>query len=787
MYRHRGFLFFTVSFCFVFYRDALLMKLNYVLERLAGMPVLAMALLLAISGCSEKTGEKKPETASQAKPASYIGSEQCADCHQQQFKDWQGSHHQLAMALPDAQSVQGNFDNTEFTLHGQTSRFEKEGDQFKVITDGNDGSRQSFDISATFGLYPLQQYLIDFPDGHKQALSISWDSREKNEGGQRWFHLYPEDQVTPQDVLHWTGPNQNWNYQCADCHSTDLRKNYNAANNSYDTQYAEISVGCEACHGPASNHIEWSQNQLGLANKGFAVDLKNTDTQVNACAHCHSRRSQLRDGFTPDKDFHDYYLPSLLRPGMYHSDGQILEEVYVWGSFQQSKMAQQGVVCSDCHNTHAAKLKAEGNAVCTQCHNPAPPKRFATLQAGNYDSEEHHFHTPGSEGAQCRNCHMPAKTYMGVDERYDHSFRIPRPDLSDKLASPNACTQCHNDKSNTWAADILQARKAKRPVHYGETIAALLQQQSDAREQLLKTLQDKDLPPIQRATVLSMLGPYLDGENISLLKKARYDDNPLVRHGALLAAASLPQDQQWRFANGLLDDPVLSVRMEAGRLLAPFSRQLSDAAEQQRLRNAVNDYIAAQQFNGERPEAHSNLGTLHARMGDIAAAEKAYLQALKLSKQWVPAYINLADLYRATQRDDKALEYLSRGIEAVPDNADLQHALGLWQSRAGLAKKAATSLTTAADLAPGNARYRYVAAIALHGIGESKKASKRLQESLQAFPNDSDLLFASATIHRDMGQRDLAQAALEKLMQLRPNDPSLIQLQREISQLPPRT
>lgn len=759
------------------------MKLNYVLEKLAGMPVLAIGMLLSLGACTEQ----EATAPSVSTPASYVGSKQCADCHQQQFADWQGSHHQLAMALPDQDTVKGDFNKREFTLHGKRSQFERDGEKFVVTTDGKNGETQRFDISATFGLYPLQQYLVDFSNGNKQALSISWDDRPASDGGQRWFHLYPQDPVAPDDVLHWTGPNQNWNYQCADCHSTDLRKNYNADSKTYDTQFAEISVGCEACHGPASNHINWATQGLESAQKGFSVDIANTQQQINSCAHCHSRRSQLRDGFTPDKDFHDYYLPSLLRPGMYHADGQILEEVYVWGSFQQSKMAQQGVVCSDCHNTHSTELKAQGNAVCTQCHNPAPPQRFKTLTAGNFDSEAHHFHTPGSEGAQCRNCHMPAKIYMGVDQRFDHSFRVPRPDLSLTLGTPNTCTQCHTNKDAQWASTFLDKRSVKTPAHYGEAIAAATLQAPQARNKLFAVIDDKTYPAIQRATALSMFGPYLDGETLATLNKNRYDDNPLIRHGALLAAASLPTDQQWQFANGLLDDPSLSVRMEAGRLLAPFLRQLNDPGEQTRLQRAIDDYITAQQFNAERPEAQSNLGTLYARMGDMQAAEKAYQQALTLSSQWVPAYINLVDVYRASGRDEEGLALIKKGIALLPENGDLQHALGLWQSRAGDSNSAAATLAHAADLAPENPRYSYVAAIAAHGIGQSTAASQRLQAGLKRFPNHNDLLFASATIHRDMGQQALAQLAIEQLLKLRPNDRSLQQLANEISRLPPRT
>jgi Cytochrome c554 and c-prime len=214
--------------------------------------------------------------------ASYVGGEACSGCHAPQAQLWKGSHHALAMQKAGEKTVLGEFAGTRVEHFGMTTSFSRSGDKFLVRTEGPDGAVHDYEIAYTFGVYPLQQYLIAFPGGRLQALGIAWDSRPKDQGGQRWFHLYPDEKLKPGDPLHWTGHDQTWNYQCADCHSTDLKKNYDLATNTYATSWTDIDVACEACHGPGSRHLAWAKTRaqdgsydlkLGLTNW-----LKPTDT-----------------------------------------------------------------------------------------------------------------------------------------------------------------------------------------------------------------------------------------------------------------------------------------------------------------------------------------------------------------------------------------------------------------------------------------------------------------------------------------------------------------------------
>ena len=301
-----------------------------------------------------------------------------------------------------------------------------------------------------------------------QCLDIAWDTRRK-----RWFHLYPDEKFAPDDPLYWTGRYQTWNLMCAECHSTNLRKNYNLKTDSYRTTWAEINVGCQACHGPGAEHVASATTKESGTPMPVRFGAGDSRFQVEQCAVCHSRRRVVAPPDAPGQAFMDHYAPEWLRDDLYFADGQILGEVYVYGSFLQSKMYRQGVRCTDCHNPHSLKLDAEGNRVCTKCHQLTPPSEFPTLKAKNYDTPEHHHHAPGSEGARCVNCHMAARTYMVVDPRRDHSFRIPRPDLSVAIGTPNACNGCHQDKDAQWAAGTIASWNGpgySPPPHFGAAL-----------------------------------------------------------------------------------------------------------------------------------------------------------------------------------------------------------------------------------------------------------------------------------------------------------------------------
>lgn len=710
--------------------------------------------------------------------AAYVGDTACRSCHPKEHALWQGSYHDRAMQKADAKSVLGDF-NTTFVHHGVTTTFFKKGDAFMVRTDGPDGRLHDYAVAYTFGVYPLQQYLIPFPGGRLQALDIAWDSRAKAQGGQRWFSLHPDENVTAGDALHWTGPNLNWNYMCADCHSTNLKKNYDPKTHAYHTTYDLINVSCEACHGPGSGHLAWAEDPKayqGSLKKGLVVDLSAFGekrweidpgtgkpvrlqpvdrSEVELCARCHARRSQLDDDAAPGDRFEDHYLPALLTDPLYFPDGKIEDEVYVYGSFLQSKMYANGVTCSDCHDPHSLKRKAEGDNVCNRCHRRV-----------DYDTPRHHFHTKG--GAGCIDCHMPPRTYMGVDVRNDHSFRIPRPDLSVGTQTPNACNGCHKEKTAQWAADAVRKWYGKLPVGKQDFAHGLtaLRRGSDTAPQSLYDVLLSDAPEIAKATAAAHLGDYPSRQTYTTTLQLLQNDDALLRLSALKALEAFPPNLRLQQTFALLDDPVKTVRIEAARQLSAVPAGEMDAPQRAKLDKGIDQYRRTLLFNADRAESQTALGALYANLGETAQAEAAYKEALRLQPYFVNAYINFAHFHQNRGDEKAAYAVLQKGLGAVADNADILHALGLWYVRNKMPEKAMADLKRAARLAPDNARYQYVYAVGLAGT-DVPGAVKILEASLQKHSGELATLDALAYYSDVLGQKTTADLYRQKAAALR--------------------
>lgn len=707
-----------------------------------------------------------PRTATATAPreAEFIGSAECKSCHAEAYRAWHGSQHERAMQHATEATMLGDFDRAGFRYAGVESTFFRRDGRFLVRTDGPDGKLADFEIKYTYGVHPLQQYLIEFPDGRIQALSIAWDARPKDAGGQRWFHLYPDERVDHRDELHWTKRSQNWNFMCADCHSTNVRKNYDSATDSFETAWSELSVGCEACHGPGSRHREWAKEKGVDPARGLTVTFgerrgvawridpatgnavrstpKRTDREIEVCAQCHARRAQIAEGYHAGKPFLDHYRPTLLAPGLYHPDGQQRDEVYIWGSFLQSKMHRAGVTCSDCHEPHGQKPRAEGNAVCAQCH-----------LAAKYDAPAHHFH---GSAARCVDCHMPPATFMVVDPRRDHSLRIPRPDLSAALGVPNACTGCHADKPAQWADEAVRKWYGRRPEgfqRFAATFAAAARGAAAAGADLAALSGDISRPAIARATALEALERFPSQAALAAARRGLTDADPLVRRASVSALAVLPPEQRVPLVAPLLDDPLRTVRIEAAASLAGAPDAAFDPAQRASFARAAAEFEQVQRHNADRPEARTALAGFHAQRGQTEAAEKAYREALAMAPRHVPAYANLADLFRSQGRDAEAEAVLREGLGHVPESAALHHARGLALVRLKRTPEALDALARAARLAPDDARFAYVYAVALNSTGKARAALAEVDRALAHHPDNRELLSAGAALARDAGDR----------------------------------
>jgi Flp pilus assembly protein TadD len=702
---------------------------------------------LLLFACGESASNKAPDAGRKALPAAtYVGKNECVDCHAAEFAAWQNSHHDLAMQHASMQTVLGDFDNATFEKDGVTSRFFMRDGSHRVETDNENGDLQEFEIAYTFGVTPLQQYLIEFDDGRLQTLPIAWDVP-----GKRWFHVYPDEAIPHSDVLHWTGRQQNWNYMCAECHSTNLQKNYDLKADRFDTRWSEINVSCEACHGPASNHVAIAGKSTWNDGNGLLVDLDDRNgaawilnertgiaernppmmkitQQPESCGRCHSRRGIATADYEFGKPLLDTHVLALLDQHLYFADGQIDEEVYVYGSFLQSKMYRAGVTCTDCHDPHSARLRAGGEVsnVCSSCHLPA---KFAV--------ESHHRHAPGA--VECVDCHMTSRTYMVVDGRRDHSFRIPRPDLTPVTGSPNACNQCHSDKSVDWATS--QAKEwfgEPDGEHFSLAIHNARIGAIGANDGLIAVINDIAVSGIVRATALSLLQAPLTGDQAGVIQEGVRNADPLIRIGALRGLSALPAEAHASVAAPLLTDPVRAVRLAAVEVISPV-RQLLDAPYAASFAAAEREYMGAQLAIAERPESLGNIANLFRNRGEFAQSENYYRHALDRDPRLISARANLADLYRGLQQDDKAEKVLRAGLQLDDGDATLHHSLGLLLVRSGKNDEALNELRLAATLQPDNSRFAYVYAVALNSLGQPDAAIEVLRAAQGRFPADADI------------------------------------------------
>jgi tetratricopeptide (TPR) repeat protein len=696
------------------------------------------------------------------------------------------------------ETVLGNFNDVTFKDRATRSTFFRMGTKFMVRTEGPDGARRDYEVKFTFGVYPLQQYLIEMPSGRLQALGVAWDSRPTDRGGQRWFFLLPGKIIKSDDPQHWTGIDQNWNYMCADCHSTNVRKGYNSTDRTFSTSYSEINVSCEACHGPGSRHVAWAKKPATLRysdpSKGLLITLDErrgvswstspgsgdvlrnkprvSDREIQTCARCHSRRGQIHEDFVHGQELGDDYRVALLDSALYFPDGQIRAEDYEYGSFIQSRMFHAGVTCSDCHEAHSLKLRAQGNSLCLQCHS-----------AKRYDTSKHHFHVINSAGAQCVNCHMPTQTYMVVDVRRDHSLRVPRPDQSSDFGVPNACTNCHSNKSSQWASEAVKRFYGRQPSGFQHFAAALthgLEGSPGASQSLEELAENRQQPAIARATGLAMLRDYSPSPDNGAVHSALGDPSPLVRRAAATALSNGDLPTSAVVLAPLLDDPVRAVRLETGEILAGtptgnLPPHIADALEK-----AVDEYVQSLELNDDRPEAHLNLGLLSERRHEPEEAEKQFKLALSLDPTFTPAAVNLADLYRQEGRDKEGEHILKEALTRTPEDASVKHALGLLMIRQKQYAQGLELLSIAARADPTDARYGYVYAVALNDLGDKKAAIGALEASIKQHPYDKDSLIALVTFLSESGEQPAELFYAQRLAQLEPRDQNL---QRLIAQL----
>lgn len=700
--------------------------------------------------------------------ASFVGRELCIDCHEEAYQLWLGSDHDNAMDVANEQTVLGDFNDVEFEHNGVTSRFYRKGEAYFVHTEGPDGEMGEFELRYTFGVEPLQQYLVPFPGGRLQALSLAWDTEE-----QRWFYLYPNTEFAADDWLHWTRNGQNWNGMCAECHSTNLQKGYDAESRTFNTTWSEIDVSCEACHGPGSRHVAWAEvdpmARPDVADYELVIDTARLDSRqhVEMCMPCHSRRGEIADYDHSQVDPLQKMVPSLLEEGVYHADGQILEEDYVWGSFVQSKMYQNDVRCGDCHDVHSLALHEEENKLCLQCH-----------QAASYDVYEHHFHQKvfegqPSDGALCIKCHMPEQAFMVVDERADHSLRVPRPDLSLETGAPNACNQsgCHDDQTVQWSVEAFTDWYGRaRKLHYGTVFAAARAGEPGADDGLRMLAEDVLYPAIVRATAVSALQGYPSEQTQELMQRALDDEEALLRHTAATTVTGESPEELVELLGPLLFDSVRAVRIRAASRLAGVGREYFTAYQREVLDDALAEYVRAMEASLDFAASGLNLGNLYGELRDLTKAEHYYRAALEVDDLFFPAKMNLAVLLSQQGLNDESEQLLREVLDAYPEQYEAAYSLALLLVGLGRSEEALPFLARASDGMPRRPRVHYNYGLLLAQLGNDAEAELTLVKALEIEPQSVDYLYALIDFYYRRGRQVEALALTELLIAAHPQN-----------------
>ena len=724
---------------------------------LIALLLLGFATVSLFNYCSPKSST---DDVNAKQPNEYVGNEACRSCHQNEYNLWKQSDHFKAMQLPNDSSVVGNFNSVTYRADGVTSSFSKQNGKYIINTEGADGKNHDYEVKYTFGYYPLQQYLVETDSGKLQATRLSWDAKQK-----KWFHQYGGKKIPAGDWLHWTGNAQNWNTMCAECHSTNLQKKYDINSDSYHTTFNEINVSCESCHGAGKHHINYIQSDAykqgnKVTHSYLEVSSSSSPLQhLQTCAPCHAVKTNIAANKINSNEFLDNYIPAIPNTERFYADGQMRDEDYNYTNFLESKMFAHNVSCNNCHNPHSGKLYLTGNQVCLQCHAPS------------YNSPSHHFHAETTTGSTCVGCHMPSLTYMGNDVRHDHSFRVPRPDLSVKYGTPNACNNCHKDKAATWAENAVNKWYGnKRKYHFAEDLIEGSKLHEGSETHLLKLLSDTSVPAIIHATAANYLGNINSDNSTNGLLACLKNSNAQVRYEALRSLENHPANKWLQQAFPLLGDKVRAVRIAAALLL----QTIGDADVPQeykalllQAKGEAESYVLHQ-----ADFAHGNImiGDFYHSNNNLPEAEKFYKRALKKDSLASLARLSLATVYSAEHKNDEALATLLMVVKIDAKNDDAWHSIGLLYVEMKQNSLAKAAFDKAVNLKSLNIRLYYNYGLLLQQEGNNAKAIDILLKGLALQPNDESLLYAIIFTYANNKQPQAAVGYAKRLYDIAPNN-----------------
>lgn len=728
----------------------------------------------------------------EVKAPDYIGVEKCKECHLGEYNAWKGSHHDRAMDIATDSTVLADFSDALLESGGHVHKMYRRGEAFFVYTDGEDGTMQEFEVKYVFGFTPLQQYLVEFDSGRLQVLPLTWNTLDRT-----WYHmadsLYKNENMNSGNWLHWTNQAQNWNSMCAECHSTNLQKNYDYKTDTYHTTYSEINVSCEACHGPGSKHVEWANlpeySRINFQNYGLLIKTSGIDNvqYVDNCVRCHSRKLSLGDFDHSAKSIYDHTIPELPDEPIWHIDGQILDEDYVYASFLQSKMYERGVQCNDCHNVHSGERLFNDNRLCYQCHRKDIYGDFSHHRHKDYGipgeaviSESGVKYDVGS-GTACINCHMHGQYYMGVDYRNDHSFRIPRPDLSIKHGTPNACNQCHANKTNEWAEKyITEWFGVSKKYHYSEAFYAAKNGALAAASELKYIVDNELFPPNIRSLAIIDLGTYFPDSLKTIRDTYLNHDNPMLRVASIRTLYE-QNAENTKYLLSSLNDATKAVRVEAAQKLMQLDEKQIPSAYKELFQKVLKEYFEVLIYNADFPTGKINLANYYYHLKDLKNAEHFYLEAYKQDRELYFVKINLAYLYNRWGENDKAKQFFNEYLNDAPDDMDARYSYALLLSEMGEYEQSLAILLEVSEMDPSRPRVSHNIAMLYDFMNEKSKAEQFLEREVE-IANNLDSRLVLLKFYLDNGYNSKALELGKMILKLYPLNEDVKQIVENLEQ-----
>lgn len=655
-----------------------------------------------------------------------IGPGACRQCHLEEVREWERSHHFHANRPIDRNRDRMRFSPERILVDGNvTSRMYATPEGFFIEVKEADGSVTNARFEGVLAYDPLQQYLAPFGRGKWQTTSVAFDVHKDE-----WFEIFPGEDRLPGEWGHWTGRAMNWNSNCAYCHMTEFEKNYEPISDSYASRWLHHGIGCLQCHSGLEDHVRTATT----TDAGILPTPLNVHQRLDSCRACHSHREQLTpDTFRAGDHYHDHFLLSLPdQPGLYYPDGQVLDEVFVTGSFMMSTMGHAGVSCMDCHNPHSLELtmplEVNPNLICMQCH--ADGRDGAQV----IDPVAHSYHAHDSTGNRCIECHMPHTVYMARDPRRDHGFLSPDPLLTREIGIPNACSRCHEEEGLDWVIahaeewygerlEQSEQRKRARLLH------AIYEGADDVETgaQLLAMARQTE-NEAWRATYTGLMVAFLHMAEVrEWVHGAVEDSSALVRQRAAMVLPYLPDSAQPM--NALLQDEMRSVRLRAARMLSQQMDPLGVLGE---------EWLEYLKFNADRVGGALLLADHARRQGDTDLA-KAYIRnAISFDRRSPEIYREAAIMMSRLGDDAEAGRILQEGLRYGPEHPGLLYSLALLRAAEGRESESIDLLWRTVNADPQFYRAWYNLSIALARNNQIEEAARALRRAAPGMQDSTE-------------------------------------------------